>query len=371
MDAARVAPETSRTTPPPGPSTSSVTGNAAHATIALGRGCRESANALPSRASSFSRRFRSFARNFSASFRVLCVYTFGSSPPAAGARCVSCTNARVVSVTEAAGSSKMAVAGTAPLEPPTSPSRQRNATFSVNRRRYPCGAASAFSVGPRSTRHTVPRMASSGPASKAAEDSVRENFTVAPGPERSRWSPVPRGEYGVDETGGASGSGAAKDASNTRIRGTSPTLTASPRSSSSAVVCSFSGENAAWVERPSSSFTGASSSSAKDRSSNSFEGCSSTTRSGTSASSSRPPSRAARKPARAAAGAPPGIRKGASSARSGSDTRRGASSAIERSTRRGVAHLVSRRGSRKARKAKRVKRACACCGRDLGRSAPP
>ena len=182
IDATRVAPEISRATPPPGPSTISVIGSTAHATIALGGFEPPSANAVfrVCSSSNFSRRFRSFARNFSASRAVLCVYTFGSSPPAAGARCVSCTNARVVSVTDAAGSSKMAVAGAPPLEPPTSPSRHPNATFSVKRRRYPCGAASAFSVGPRSTRHTVPRMASSGPASKAAEDRVSANCTTVP-----------------------------------------------------------------------------------------------------------------------------------------------------------------------------------------------
>mmetsp|Transcript_12190 Transcript_12190/g.52395 ORF Transcript_12190/g.52395 Transcript_12190/m.52395 type:complete len:320 (+) Transcript_12190:557-1516(+) len=199
MELTRVAPEISRTTPPPGPSTSSVIGNTAHATIALGGFEPPSANAVDLACSSstrFSRRFRSFARNFSASRAVLCVYTFGSSPPAAGARCVSCTNARVVSVTDATGSSKMAVAGAAPLEPPTSPSRHPNATFSVKRRRYPCGAASAFSVGPRSTRHTVPRMASSGPASKAAEERVSANCTAFRGtsPATGETRDVPLGE---------------------------------------------------------------------------------------------------------------------------------------------------------------------------------
>ena len=180
----------------------------------------------------------------------------------------------------------MAVAGTAPLEPRPRPrasgTRRSRSTAAGTRAAPPPPSRSARGppgtpcpAWPRAGQHRRRPRTASGKTSR---------WRRVPNARGGR--PFPAASMGWMRREAPSGSGAAKDASNTRIRGTSPTLTASPRSSSSAVVCSFSGENAAWVERPSSSFTGASSSSAKDRSSNSFEGCSSTTRSGTSASSS-------------------------------------------------------------------------------------
>ena len=127
-----------------------------------------------------SSRFFSLVRCAAISLSDLRVYTFGSIPPAAGVRCVSCTIARTLAVAARAGMVNAPVVDADPTPaphplssrspPPLACWFHAKCISSDIRPRTPCSVLNAF--WPRSTSAMCPSTRSNAPASKLTARTV-------------------------------------------------------------------------------------------------------------------------------------------------------------------------------------------------------